>query len=544
MPNPSSTAVLNEYVRRFGNYEFASLEDLLTNPQGMGLTTATPAQRAICRITEGRPLNELTASPGIADMLGLTQEQLEDFKQDGPPRELVLLSGIRTAKSLMAAAIAIRATQTCDISHLRAGEIPRFSILSISKDLANVILQHLMGSLLSTPALSRLIFDQQEAKKWLKDGKPSGESVMLKHPNGQPVQVMCVAGRRAGASLVARWSIGVAFDEAPRMQGAQDATINLDDARAAVLGRLVPGAQVVSLGSPWSPMGPVYNMTSEYHGRPSRELVILKAPGPLLNPFWWTPDRVARMRDADAQTYRTDVLAEFCDVEESLLSSYLESSTRTDSGDLPPADGQEYVASMDPATRSNAWTLVIATRRGNKKQVAVARQWQGTPLNPLRPRDVLRDVRDICYQYKIRWCYTDQFAADALQDLAENIGLELVIEEWNKTNKVSLFLELRAQMAQGLIELPPDPYLQKDLRLVKRRVTQSGVSIIFPQTTDKRHCDYAPALARAIARWISDIEVAPPTKADDKYGEYLEEQMLQKELDQYENKKTQSWWDR
>ena len=541
---PSEAAIMQEYVRRFGHYEFTSLEDLLTNPQGMGLKTATPAQRAICRIAEGRPLAELTKEPGIASMLGITQEQLQDFKQDGPPRELVLLSGIRTAKSLLAAAIAIRATQTCDISHLRAGEIPRFSILSISKDLANVILQHLMGSLLSTPALSRLIYDQDEAKKWLKDGKPAGESVMLKHPSGKPVQVMCVAGRRAGASLVARWSIGVAFDEAPRMQGAQDATINLDDARAAVLGRLVPGAQLICLGSPWSPMGPVYNMYTEFHGKPTRELVLVKAPGPLLNPYWWTPERVERMKAADAQTYRTDVLAEFCDVEESLLSSYLEAATRSSADDLPPNEGQEYVASMDPATRSNAWTLIIATRRGEKKQVAVARQWQGTPLSPLRPRDVLRDVRDICYRYRIRWCYTDQFAADALQDLAENIGLELVIEEWNKTNKVSLFLELRAQMAQGLIELPPDPYLQKDLRLVKRRVTQSGVSIIFPQTTDKRHCDYAPALARAIARWISDVEVAPPTKADDNYGEYLEEQMLQRELDQYEDKKTQAWWDR
>lgn len=537
----SDTQILSEYIARFGSTSFDSLESLLTDPEGMGLETATPAQRAICRIAEGQPLKELADNPDVAKMLGMTVEQAKKYIPKDRPREVVLISGIRTAKSLLAAAIAIRATQTCDLDHLRPGEIPRYSIVSLSKDLASVVLQHLMGSLLASPSLSRLIYDQNAAKKWLKDAKPVGESVVLRHPTGRPVEIRVSAAKRAGASLVSRWSIGCCFDEAPRMLGAGDGVINLDDARAAVMGRLVKGAQIYSLGSPWAPVGPIWSLFNEFFGEPTEERVLLKAPGPVLNPFWWTPERVERMRIADEQVYRTDVCAEFCDIEESLLSSYIEDSTREDLV-LPYVEGGEYIAAMDPATRSNAWTLVIVTRKGTKKQVVLARQWQGTPLNPLRPRAVLRDIRDLCLRYGVRWAYSDQFAAEALQDLAETLGFELVIEDWNRTNKVQLFLELRAQMAQGLIEIPPDNYLLKDLRLVKRRVTQSGVSIVFPKTSDNRHCDYAPALARAMGRWIADVEVGAPLPGEVNYGSHVESKLEQDDLKLLEKDEEADWW--
>jgi hypothetical protein len=43
--------------------------------------------------------------------------------------------------------------------------------------------------------------------------------------------------RQAGGSLVAHWSAGVIFDEAPRMSGSDNAIVNLDDAQARVRAR-------------------------------------------------------------------------------------------------------------------------------------------------------------------------------------------------------------------------------------------------------------------------------------------------------------------
>ena len=542
----SDDEILEEYVRRFGQTKFSSLEDLFTSERGMGLVTATPVQRAICRIAEGRPLGELANNPDVATAMGLSQPALLDYSGQAhePPRELVLVSGIRTAKSLLASAIAIWASQTCNIDHLRAGEIPRFSIVSLNKDLANVVLNHLMGSILASESLMHMVYDQKAAKKWMENGRPGSDFVMLKHPSGKPVQIMVVSGKRAGGSLVARWSAGVVFDEASRMVGASEGVVNLDDSRAAVLGRLLPGAQIISIGSPWAPMGPVYQACQDSYGKPTRERVFIKAPGPLLNPYWWTPERCERLRAADPTAHRTDVLAEFADVEESLLSAFIDSSTREEPMELPYVEGAEYICALDPATRGNAWTMVISTREGSKKRVAMCKQWQGSSIEPLRPREVLQDIAECCEKYRITWAYTDQFAADALKDLAEDMGLELVCEEWTRENKVNLFLELRAEMQQGLIEIPPDHLLIKDLRLVKRRVTQTGVAIVFPQTGDKRHCDYAPALAKSISRWLKDIVVPDPKPGNPRYNDFMCEQMLQRELDEHAAKQKEQWWDR
>jgi hypothetical protein len=261
----------------------------------------------------------------------------------------------------------------------------------------------------------------------------------------------------------------------------------------------------------------------------------------LLNPFWWTDERCERLKDADPAAYRTDVLAEFTDIEESLLSQYLEEATR-DEMVLDPVESQEYIASMDPGTRSAAWTLVIATRKRNKKIIAYCKQWQGSALEPIRPRDVLQEAAQICFHYNTNWAYTDQFAADALKDLASQYGLELIIEPWTKQNKTQLFMELQSQFQQGNVQIPPDQYLLKDLRLVKRRVTQSGISIHFPHTADKRHCDFAPAVARALGKWISDIIIEAPLPGSEDYDQYICNKMLEQELDEFNNPK--SWWDK
>ena len=538
-------ALLAEYYRRFGHKTFESLEDMVTSDQGFGLSTATPVQRAICRIVDNKPVGDLDTNPELAKALGLSADRLKKFAKDKrhAPRELIVLSGIRTGKSMLAAAIAIWSSQTIEMGHLRPGEIPRFSIVSINKDLANVVMGHMMGSILASPILTRLIFDQDAARKWLTNGKPGTDSIVLRNMDlNRPVEIKVVSGKRAGSSLVSRWSSGVVFDEAPRMCGQDAAVVNLDDSRKAVLGRLLPGAGLFMIGSPWAPMGPTYEMYTDSFGKPNRERIVLKAPGPVLNPHWWTPERCERLKEADADAYTTDVLADFCDVEESLLGPYLDASTM-DEMSLPYDDRLEYVCSIDPATRQNAFTMVIATRKGNKKMIVYCRQWQGTSLEPLSPAKVLQEIAVICSRYNLSWAITDQFAADAMVDLASQCGLELVIEEWTRKNKVPLFLELATQFQAGNVLIPPDHYLLKDLRLVKRRITQGGISIVFPQTSDKRHCDYAPAVARAVSKWIADMQIDVPRLGDVDYNEYLAKQFEEEEDRKFLEKQQTNWWE-
>ena len=470
--------------------KFDTFEDMMTHPMGFGLTSASPVQRAIMRVADGRRINDLWSHPAVVRALGGTEP---DFK--GKPKEIAILAGIRCGKSLITAGLGVWWTQTCSLDHLGPGEVARVSIVSISKDLAEVVFGHIVGRTMSSPVLKGLVMDT-----------PKVDEIVLRHPSGRPVQVTVTAGTRAGSSLVARWSAGAIFDEFPRMLGEGEAVVNWDELRRAVLMRMCPGSQVASIGSPYAPYGPAYSVVKEHFGRPTRNMVVIKAPGWDMNPTLWTPQAVRDAEEQDPQAFRTDVAAEFAQPEEAFISpDAIETSMRTTPLIELPKPGVQYSAAIDPATRGNAWTLIVACQEGEKRRVVLAKQWIGTPAAPLRPAAVLEEVATICRAYRVSVIDSDQYYGDALRDLAAQHKVVLVVHSWNEKEKMAKFLALKTMFEQGMVELPPDQVVRADLTRVRRILRGSGAAITFPRTSDGRHCDYAPCAAMALARyWRSD----------------------------------------
>lgn len=472
-----------------------TLEALLVGAHGFGLATATPVQRAICRIVDGRPLGELAEHPRVVAAVGGIDAAAYLSAPPGRPRKIYNISGIRGAKSLTLAAIATAASQRIDLSFLGAGEVPRFSILSTSMDIAQVSFNdHLVGKILASDVLKKLVLDE-----------PKSDSLLLRHPSGRPVEIKVVAGARAGSTLVARWSAGLAADEAPRMHG-DEAVVNFEDSVRAVEGRLLPGAQILAWGSPWAPQGPVYDTVMARFGKPGPDLVVIRAPAYDLNPRLWTPEECERMRRENPDAYRTDVEAEFADADAALFSSVeVERAIRRGLPELPYRQGRCYVAAMDPATRGNAWTVVVGHQEGGRLVVDAARQWRGSKADPLDPRAVLAEIAALLRGYDLSAADTDQLGYDFVAALAQDVGLELNQVAWSASNKTEAFDALRRRLSTGALELPPDPYVRADLVAVRRRVTVGGVQIHLPSTGDGRHSDYAPPLARLAVQHLEDV---------------------------------------
>ena len=471
-----------------------TLETKLTDPAFFALTTASPLQRAICRVADGQPLGDLAGDPIVMRALKAVPPRVK-------PREFVLLSGIRTGKSLIAAAMAFHWSQTCDVTALGPGEVPRVSIVSYRKDLADVIFGHVVGRMQASPVLKTVLL-----------GDPVGDAIMVRHPSGRPVEIKVVAGARAGSSLVARWSAGCIFDEFPRMVGGDDGVINWDDSRDAVLLRLLPGTQLAHVGSPWRPYGPAYELVQKHWGSPTRDLVVVKAPAPDMNPAIWTPEAVA-LAMSNPDVYRTDVLGEFATPEEALFSAATVEAATRESPEVAPRDPLlTYTAAIDPATRGNGWTLIVATRRGRKKIVAGAWEWRGSREKPLNPDAVLQEIAVILRQYGITWLDSDQHMGDALTVIARQHGLSLLQQTTSDKERTDKYLAIRTRLDMGEVELPPVPQLRTDLLHLRKRVTQTGVSIVLPLTADGRHADFAPALMLAMSRYLDDVaEEKPPS---------------------------------
>ena len=450
------------------------VETLLSLPGGFGLTLS-PMQRTIARIWDGSPIIDR----GEDIQKALNVENLMNIDR---PRELTVLSGIRVGKTLCAAGFALSWAVCCDVRVLGPGEVPRVAVVSLTRDHAQVVFQHLVGRIEASPFLKPLLVDAR------------AEQVRLVHPSGRHVEIAIVAGARSGSSLVARWLAGVVFDEFALMRGQEDGAINWTEARKQVANRILPGGGILNIGSPWGRAGPAYQMVLENHGKPTPMLCVVKCPAWVMHPAYWTQERCQEALENDPAAYATTVAAEFADEEESLFSG-VEVDRCTRAGlDESPVVGASYVAAMDPGTRGNSWTLVVASREGQTRKVVLSRQWTGTKMEPLNPDQVLQLVAKILAQYNVHTVLTDRYNIDPLQAIAGRYGLLLQQRDMTDSQKTSRYLALRTMFADGKMSIPRDEVLRNDLLRLKRRVTQTGVSIVLPHTSDGRHCDYAPAL--------------------------------------------------
>ena len=465
-----------------------SLEKLLTHHDGFGLRTATPLQLAICRIMEGTPLGDLDGHPDILEAFGANP------RLNGIPKEVVVLSSIRSAKSLIAAARAVQMALTCDVSGLVAGEVPRTPVISVSRDLAQVAFGYICA-LAQNPLLNDFVLSP-----------PGADSIMLRHPTGRPVEIKVTAGAKAGSSVVARWLAGVVFDEAPRMIGSEEGVINLDDTRSAAIGRILPNTSMLYVGSPWAPFGPVYEFFKKHFGGPTDNFVVAKAPGWIMNPYYWDKDRCAELQERDPAAYDTDCAANFADkVLAFLPSEAINEAIRSGVSSEPPQSEWEYVAAMDPATRENAWTFGIAGKSPTgKKRLVYATQWQGSASDPLKPRQVFEEMVYVLRQYRVSTVHTDQWSFDSLADSAKEHGVSLIQVSSSGQSKVNWYSSMRHELIEKTITLLDTPDLAQDLKRVQRKVTQRGQTIELPKTGDGRHCDYAAMLALLFSRYYPD----------------------------------------
>jgi hypothetical protein len=226
--------------------------------------------------------------------------------------------------------------------------------------------------------------------------------------------------------------------------------------------------------------------------------------------------------------------------EESIFSAaLLTRATRIGPVDLPPMPGWTYVAAMDPATRGNAWTLVVSSRDESGRMIfAHAQEWRGSSERPLDPESVLLEQASILGRFHVKHVQTDNWAGDALASIARRHGLNLVQTSLTMGRKIELYDAAQTKIADGQVELPPHPQLRADLLGVKRVVTASGMSIRLAQTPDGRHSDFAPPVALLLEQHC------PGPRTVETVAQASESRTIAKEEEQFGRKVKRDYWQR
>ncbi len=489
-PGPEDSEALDYPQPADGEF---NLENLLTSDWGFGLSKATAVQRAICRVVEGRPLAELACDPNVLEAFGGVLPEVE-----GVPLMCVIMWAIRGAKSMISAGKAICLSQQPFGIDLSPGDTVRIPILSLDLAAAKLTFAHLVGGIMNSPYLRSLMI-----------GKPTADSLTMRHPTGREVEICVRALSRAGATVVGCWMPGAIFDEAPRMGSDADYVRSLSESLDAMQGRIMPGGTIMLPGSPHKPVGTIFEMHEKYFGRPCADCIVIKAKGWHVNPSWWTPQRCERMKALNPRLYNRDVLAEFDDGEDSLFGyRSVDAAMRADA---PSERRSGFSAALFPASHRNAWTLLVieSWEHAGRDMFAVplAREWEPDVSWPelaaaLRPFDVQHVT---CPEKTSR----------SVLDAADEAGVLLVPEDIERGDLLEQANELKVLLATGRLFLPADAKLRADLLRAQLVATPDGNSAIrFPETGDGRRCDYAPLLVRALKCAAPPPDAETPPKDD------------------------------
>lgn len=442
------------------------LESLLTEEWGFALTTATNLQRAICRAADGLPMKELWRSVAVRKAFG------ERPPVGVIPDIMLVLAAIRSAKSMIAAAKVVACSQTVDLTGTKPGDEIRIPVLSTDKDAARATFTHISGAIQSSPTLRKLLV-----------GPPKADSLLLRHPTGTSIEVKVTALSRYGSTVVSRWLAGMIFDEAPRIGGEDDAVRNLEESERASRGRMLPGAQTWIIGSPWEPSGPVYDRVIEHEGHPNADCVVIRAPGPAMNPVRWTKEKCEELRKRDPKAYRTDVLAQFADADDALFASQtIESAMRESDEALEPKDDElaAFVAVLDPGSMGPNWRLLVLGNYGKGgpgleqplMRVAMLTTWVAEQ-GPVNPDQTLRAVTKALKPYKLDEAVCMRGTADMYSEFADRHGLTLIDETGTNEEHYRLIKRMLVPLSHGTLELSPDRTVRQSLVGIKKRAPGS-----------------------------------------------------------------------
>jgi hypothetical protein len=208
----------------------------------------------------------------------------------------------------------------------------------------------------------------------------------------------------------------------------------------------------------------------------------------------------------DPESYRSEYLAEFVGSGGAFLDPEVIEAAVADRAELLPEHASGWVAGIDPSFSQDPFGLAIVGKRAGGLVLGTARAWTPKRRWSFRAQsfeerrevedEVLAEVADAIKPFTHR-VVSDQYLARQVADRLRRHGLSVQPIPMTATSKTAAFLEVRARLQTGELELYPEPQLLAELRRLRTRYTAGSSSVVTPRV-GQSHCDLAQALALAV----------------------------------------------
>lgn len=207
---------------------------------------------------------------------------------------------------------------------------------------------------------------------------------------------------------------------------------------------------------------------------------------------------------------------------------------------LPSGEAKHhYVATIDPAFRKDSFVLTIGH---HDPRVGIVQDylqyWEPQPGLPLRPGDVLDEIKAAIDPYKVNAVYSDQYQLESLQLLAQDRGFSINGYDFTGSSKAKICGGFRIALYQDRVKLLNNEPQKRQFERLQQKVLQSGSVQIAAPSGEHDDIAMATMLLSRIVMWLmSDIpQKREPEKNIDTdhvalYYEMLERRKTQASLE-------------
>jgi hypothetical protein len=170
----------------------------------------------------------------------------------------------------------------------------------------------------------------------------------------------------------------------------------------------------------------------------------------------------------------------------------------------------EYVACIDPAFRKDSFALTVGHHDAKLGIVQdFIRYWEPQPGEPLKPGNVLDEIKVHLDTYGISSVYSDQYQLESLQQLALDRNFTINGYDFTGTSKAKICGSFKVVLDNSRLRLLEHELQKQQLEKLQRQVLQAGhIRIAAPPG---QHDDLAMVLilmARIVMWLIGDSQVA------------------------------------
>lgn len=373
--------------------------------------------------------------------------------------ELHIVAGRRSGKSSGCAALAVYLSCLCEYrDRLATGERGIVLLLAENQRQARVLFDYIVGVLRAAPALGKLVSNQT--------------ATTISLSNGIDIEVRAADFRSVrGLTLIA-----CLCDETPFWRSDNSANPDTEIIEAVRPGLVTARGQLISLGSPYSRRGFVWNTFQRYFGKENQRILVAKGMTRLFNPT--VPQAfIDAAFERDPLSAAAEWNAEFrSDVDAFVSPEVVDMCIVAGRHEIPYFSGSDYHAFVDPSGgSSDSFTLAIATSRpsddgSEEYQIGVLcclREYRP----PFSPDTVVADIARTMRYYDLDSLTGDRYGGEWVIERFREHGVSY---EPSERPKNDIYRNTLSLLNSGRVELLDNKRLFTQLCSLERRVARGG----------------------------------------------------------------------